>query len=453
MPQLSALAVSVALGQQPLAAAMAISSISSRLPQLRYLGVYSTDSLVSAQQVWDSLGTATQLTALNIQFASGVRTGCTVRNLLPLGSLTGLQQLIIGERWGRQQQEGGGSFAFLGALTALTFLDIAIPSTTGLSSISSCTALQALRLCSAPRLAPGNNAWRLPGATEWQAIGQLTQLTELCGGAVSADPPQPFYAALAKLTRLQTVVAARWTPAAVPVLVGLPQLRCVGGHWWSGGDGLGVGGAGGAVCHGVTCLASVGGFVDFRAFPDLEFVSPTAALTAAAWQSMASCCPKLRDVCGPTDPSSGMLIVHLQASYKASVVAEGLAAVRSLSQLTALTRLSFTAVNNLDVSVLADALPSLRELHIVAVPELDCRYLTPLAKLTSLTALCCYLEARPAHPAHVQVLLSALSQLPLVVVAGAADTAAFVRRAVAAAYAAGLRLPGRLRVQQLASVS
>jgi hypothetical protein len=80
-----------------------------------------------------------------------------------------------------QGHEGGG-FEFLGDLTALTHLDIAVPYTRGFASISSCTALQMLQL----RLVLNAYIDGCLGDEEWEAVG--SGVTQSCTSAPNTNP-------------------------------------------------------------------------------------------------------------------------------------------------------------------------------------------------------------------------------------------------------------------------
>lgn len=188
MPALSSLTREVTLGQHQLALAVVLSSISSRLPLLRDLHLTCADSWEEgAQRVWEQLGSVTQVTRLEVTFDTdrgcdvnmSTAHGCMLAHLAPLRNLTGLQQLCIDscicQQPGAGQGEQGDSFQFLEALTALTHLNISVPSTQGFPSISSCTALQVLRLLPARR---GTGGCHLTAA-DWEAVGQLARLTAL----------------------------------------------------------------------------------------------------------------------------------------------------------------------------------------------------------------------------------------------------------------------------------
>jgi hypothetical protein len=48
--------------------------------------------------------------------------------------------------------------------------------------------------------------------------------------------------------------------------------------------------------------------VEFSAFPKLEVYYPTAcSVDAQFWESMPTFCPNLREVCGPVEPTTGLL--------------------------------------------------------------------------------------------------------------------------------------------------
>jgi hypothetical protein len=142
-----------------------------------------------------------------------------------------------------------------------------------------------------------------------------------------------------------------------------------------------------------------------------------------------------------------------QGSFRNAETPDRLSALRSLSKLTALTRLSFKSDQPLEAAALADSLPHLRELHFVALAglERDCMCLTPLAKLAeqSLIKLCLYLAKSPAREYDVQVLLCAMSRVPKVVVAGLPGVAEVVESAVQSARAVGLSLPADVKVVSL----
>jgi hypothetical protein len=217
MPALTSLALALIFSQQPLALAMIINSISSRLPRLQDLTLAFTESWEDgAQQVWEQLGSITQLTSLKVHFdncrveAGDTSKGCLLPHLAPLRNLTGLQQLHITsckqlQHRGEEQGQQGGGFEFLGELTALTDLEIAVPSTHGFTSISSCTALQRLWL---RPMGNSSGGGRLSDE-DWEAVGQLGHLTELHINMKhqprSLSAQQPFYAALRKLSQLHSV--------------------------------------------------------------------------------------------------------------------------------------------------------------------------------------------------------------------------------------------------------
>jgi hypothetical protein len=284
-------------------------------------------------------------------------------------------------------------------------------------------------------------------------VGQLVGLTELRirrshqPAEVTLEGQQPMYDAVSKLTALQSVGYVTWTTGALPALAALPELHAVQGLW------VGMGDAAGARCEKVTRLEHTthrGCKVDFSAFPNLEVYYPTVCpVDAELWQSMAAYCSNLRDVCGPVDPSTGLLdftkerwLLSATSTFGAG---DAFAAIRSMSQLTALTRLTFRSNQHLEAAVLAAAVPSVRELHIVALNPVGCMCLAPLAKLGALTCLCLYFEDSSACEQDVPVLLSALSRVPKVVVAGIGEDSS-LERAVQSARDIGLLLPADLRV-------
>ena len=179
---------------------------------------------------------------------------------------------------------------------------------------------------------------------------------------------------------------------------------------------------------------------------------------------MSTSCPKLRSVWGSPDSLTGVPEVtqaHKRlnscGSFRDFVEPPArLSALRSLSQLTALTRLSFKSNHYLEVAALADVVPYVRELHIVALSGVDCMCLTPLAKLAgkALTSLYLYFAEFPVSltaALHVHVLLSALSRVPKVVVAVQPAAAASVEGAVQSARAVGVSLPVDLSVVSIAA--
>jgi hypothetical protein len=284
-------------------------------------------------------------------------------HLAPLRNLTGLQQLHITsckqlQHGGEEQGQQGEGFEFLGELTALTDLEIAVPSTHGFTNISSCTALQRLWLRPVGNSSGGGRL----SDEDWEAVGQLGHLTELHINMKhqprSLSTQQPFYAALQKLSQLHSVGDCNWTAAALPILAGLPRLRHVSGLWSVIGD------AARARCEQVTCL-QISGNIDIATFPNLEIFCHLAGVTAEMWQSMSTSCPKLRSVWGSPDSLTGVPEV-MQAhkrlnscgSFRDFVEPPArLSALRSLLQLTELTRLSFKSDHYLEVAALADVVP------------------------------------------------------------------------------------------------
>ena len=471
LPALSNLTIEVTLGQQSVALAVVLSSISSRLPRLRDLTLVCADSWEEcAQRVWEQLGGITQVTCLQVLFeadgrgnSGSERRGCMLPHLAPLGNLTGLQQLSINsckqpQQGGEGQGQQGMGFEFLGELAALTHLDIAVASIHGFTSISSCTALQVLRL--RPVRSSGDGG-RLSDV-DWDALGHLSSLTQLritpFHQPQLSHNQQHFCAALRQLTRLESVGLCAWLPATLPVLASLPRLRCMGGYWVHGPPAA----VPGVVCEHVmrlehAMLSNDG--ADFRAFPNLEVYRPlSGAMSAEAWQCMTASCPKLRDMGGAVDSTTGLLDFTRTQSWRASFGSSvgspaRLLALRSLSQLTALTRLSFKADEPLEAAALADAVPRVREMHFVALAGLaqNCMCLTPLAKLAeqSLERLYVYFAEGPLFAQDAQVLLCALSRVPKVVVAGLPGVAEVLESAVQNARAVGLLLPADMRVVSL----
>lgn len=184
-------------------------------------------------------------------------------------------------------------------------------------------------------------------------------------------------------------------------------------------------------------------------------------MSAQIWQCMTANCPKVRDIGGSVDFSTGLLDfmqVHnhfpIHASFKSSAAPSSrVAALRNMSQLTALTSLSFRSDEPLEAAALADAVPRLRELHFVALPglERDCMCLMPLAKVAeqSLNRLCLYFAESRARGRDLHVLLSALSRVPKVVVAGLSGTTEVLESAMQDARAVGLSLPTDMHVVSL----
>jgi hypothetical protein len=78
-----------------LALGVVLSGINTQLPQLRSLALTAKHSWTGAEAVWAQLGQATQLTRLAVGFDRAVGLGAHLKDLAPLSSLTGLQQLAF----------------------------------------------------------------------------------------------------------------------------------------------------------------------------------------------------------------------------------------------------------------------------------------------------------------------------------------------------------------------
>jgi len=348
----------------PLALAMALSTITRQLPQLSALSLHTTHN--SPQLVWDELGTATRLTSLSINCAS--RSGSdkySVQNVAALRGLTGLQHLVISQRrltlQQHQQQpddddddDGPGLEVLLGALTALTRLEMPVLTTQGLPSIRQCTQLEVLFLRSV-------GLQLQLAASDLGALGQLTQLTLLHISSKLQDPePQqqsPFYAALGKLVCLSAVSAGFWTPAALPVLAALPKLEYIKGAWQDGDDDSSAG----ATCTAVTCLCGLSGAVPFAAFPNLEVASYCGVIYASSWLSLGISCPKLTAINTDSDHEKQPGWASFPPNTDS---ATRVAAIQGLSSLTGLTALTFYVSDAFEMAALMNAVPQVRHLQL-----------------------------------------------------------------------------------------
>mgnify|MGYP001806877685 CR=1 FL=1 len=328
-----------------LALGVVLSSINTQLPQLRSLALTAKHSWTGAEAVRAQLGQATQLTRPAVGFDRAVGLGAHLKDLAPLSSLTGLQQLnfLLANKGAQLQpaEVDSGDAQFLAHLTALTELQGDFMLKPGmLQHISNCTALQ---------------SWSMqvgflvqPSSSDWQVLGELTRLTKLqvARCMVRDQDPRPFYSALAHLTNLQAITAGLWTRGAVPTLAALTKLTSVYGEWVAedqGWDGEGV-------CEQVVQVRGLGG-VPFRAFPNVEVVGLAGSMDAASLVVLGSCCPKLIE------------IVHVASAHttwpcfpSTATGPERVAAIKGLGQLTSLTKLTFNTCHKLEVAALANAM-------------------------------------------------------------------------------------------------
>jgi hypothetical protein len=312
----------------------------------------------------------------------------------------------------------------------------------GFSSIASCTKLAELCLYTAGE--------RLElSAADWQAIGELTQLAALVvKGFLAPDAEQRgwLYVALRNLTRLEHVYWSEgWTPAALPILAALPSLRSINGAWQ---------GVDAAVpltdtqCSSVIALGSLSGrTLPFGAFPSLLRVKIILSMDAASWQALGSSCPRLQQIERAWSLKKQSAFASLSS---AADDASRAAALRSLSQLTALTKLVFFPARRYELAALAAFLPpQLQQLELACHGDMEggCwGALVALGKLTSLRALTVVVWELLEDPVQVQLFLSAVSHVPEVRVAGMGERMSEV---LAGHHGVGLQLPAKLTIKQL----
>lgn len=427
---------------------MVLSSINTQLPQLRHLTLTSKHSWAGERAVWEQLGESTQLTRLAISFDKTVGVGAQVKDLTPLSSLTGLQSLgfQLFNRGALLQLDGvdPGDAGFLAHLTALTELQGDFVLKPGmLQHISSCTALQSLWLRA--------GFFVRPSSSDWQGLGELTHLTMLhvTGSILRDQGPQPFYSSLQHLRSLQEVRVSpnngHWTWAAVPALAALTKLTSVSGDWAVGDEGLESNG----VCEQVVWLCEASGSVPFKAFPNVKRVVLAGSLDTGSWESLGSCCPKVRKIERVCSARNDAVWPSVPA---AATGAERVAALRGLSQLTGLTQLAFNISHKLEAAALANAMQQvtgLRQLMLglCSSPELDWGCLHPLGKLTTVTTAIIASRVPLASKQDCQVLLSVLAHICYVLLTVSAADVATVREAVQESRAIGLELPRRVQAK------
>lgn len=387
-----------------LALGMVLSSINAQLPQLRTLSLTSKCSWTGADAVWSQLGQATQLTKLGIKFDKAIELGAHMKDLAPLSSLTGLQCLAfrLGKMAAKAQGLDCSDARFFGNLTALNTLAGDIVLKAGMvEHISSCTALQSLVLHTRTRVRPSSS--------DWQALGQLVQLTKLhiSPGMMPPDQDmQQYYSALQCLTDLQQLVAWRITAGVVPTLAALTKLTAVHGSWVAGGQAW----DGDVACEHVVRMIEASGLVPFKAFPNVEVVGLAGPLDVASWEALGSWCPKVRKIATST-PRPPMVRPAWPCFPSGAAGTERVATLKGLAQLTHLTQLQFNVSHELEVLALADAVKQVELLKfgVCPVAGLDWGCLLPLAKLPSVKSAYLCMCVPPPSKHVVQMLLSGLA--------------------------------------------
>lgn len=129
--------------------------------------------------------------------------------------------------------------------------------------------------------------------------------------------------------------------------------------------------------------------------------------------------------------------------------ASRVAALRSLSSLTALTKLMFFPSRRFELAALAQSVPpQLQQLELVCFGmEEGCwGALVALGKLTSLQALTVVVWQAPGDPGQVQLFLSAVSHAPEVRLAGLGQ---HMSEVLEGHNGPGLQLPSKLTIKQL----
>lgn len=445
------------------AMAMLLASINQQLSRLEGLSLKPHQRWAGEAIAWQQLGCATHLSKLQIVFQGGVHDSSQLADVVQLRALKQLQHLNIsppkaqadvGQRRLDEYTNSGLSMAFLGELTALTYLQLAVYTSNGMCSISSCRALRELSLRH-----PGYSVQLQDDA--WAAVGTLPALTslylgrDLCSGHMPA-----LYSALGSLTTLVSVVIDGWTPAALPVLANLPQLSWLTGRWVAGDGGAAAGGGDDVIvidaaltCPHVTRLSGVSGPVPWDCFVNLQSVQLGGRMDGPAWAVLAGSCPHLHTISGTfynkrTQRPGWSSLVQPEGGGVAHVTA-----LHCLSQATKLRKLCYCPATDAELFVLAQAVPQLRCLHIALPPasQVTCAGLMALAKLPCLTHVILDLWSVWCEQGSMEALLCSLSDVPDLVLGVSRAGSSLVRSAADRLAALGVRTPATLTIETLGS--
>lgn len=297
---------------------------------------------------------------LCLQFVSP----CTCGDLAPLSKLSNLQSFeLMPEKWTRElppvelrplwfgspppsttASDEPEWLQCLAGMTALTGLYLCLRKYSGLQNISACKNLVALTL------KPADAGTKLEDA-DWAAVGQLTKLTGVFVCTPGGSPASAAcYAALKQLTRLRAVGVSGWTLDALPVFQGLSCLTRISGNWLPNADSsIDV------VCPQVRQMGCVSGDVPFKAFPQLEEVEQTGALTLQAVSSL-HLCQELQQVWGNIACEANFTVADdpLFTVQPGQDVVVEVAAIKSLASLPKLWVLGFKPADDTQLSAVID---------------------------------------------------------------------------------------------------
>jgi len=295
--------------------------------------------------------------------------------LAQLSTLTGLQQLQLiapgldeGVAFPMHSMDRPWS-TFLARMTDLKELYLTLPRLPGLEVVSSFVKMEHLALY------PVTRGPVSLGETEWQAIAQLTGLTNLILGRqtlpLGGSGSPACYSALKQLKRLQSVMASNWEPDVLPVFQQLTMLTSIGGAWPRGQEleeGISTSNSLPS-CPQVQELFNASCHVPFGAFPNLVTLSHNAPLDLAAVSALTKHVKGLQQFCAQAGPE-GVAGTHatLERPYPdENLPKERIAAVMSLSQLTNLRVLGFKPRDDTELAALAAAATPLVGLQLQRV--------------------------------------------------------------------------------------
>lgn len=373
-----------------------------------------------------------------------------------LSSLTQLEQLGIWVSEWEQDDRAARYYGdkawpvlpaqLLSTLTGLSRLGSDLFAVESLGSIGSCVRLQQLSVCV-------RQDSRQLGPDDWAGLAQLTCLTELrLPNAHMFEASSEACAALGKLSKLQLMGAAWWSPAFLPALTACVQLTQICGMW---GSATGVEHAGAtSVLPQVSVLTGTAGSCPVGSFPDLSKFQ--GAWLADGWEflylsfgspsileSLSQHCTKLVELDMTAASSSVARQQHDPVEATASRVR--VAAIQSLTSLQHLTCLKFTPPDDCELVALVHACSvleghSLQELHlnegdalrgVTAAAWMQLRQLRALPKLflqfrsnTTSTQLakdafvffsalsgCGSVQLRLSYPSMIRIFSNALREL------------------------------------------
>eukprot|EP00775_Hariotina_reticulata_P008071 gene8071-8266_t len=277
--------------------------------------------------------------------------------------------------------------SFLSSLRLLTALELSLGiRRSGLAAISSCTALQDLRLIAVADMGGTEDDHRL-SMQENISLAQLVQLTRLRMEQVrwTKDAASSSCGAVQQLTNLQVLHVEEMDYSCLAVLAGLTGLSSLSGSWVVDMQQQAAAAAVGPLPVSTSLTAAtVRGCLPPKNFPQLQHIEIDNTLVHASWLwSLSHHCKLLQSLVLTSSRPSRYCSPSLNGL---ATEADRGAALRSLATLAHLTRLAFAAQDNGEVASMA-ALTQLKTLQLHVLPGGQLLRAPSLAMLHWLTRL------------------------------------------------------------------